>query len=76
MPDTKKNCRGNTLNTTSVQILTNFDGLNNTIFQLVPTCKNKDCADPLPCDQAVPEEDHRGQDSEELPDNIDRLVIF
>ena len=76
MPDTKKNCRGNTLNTTSVQILTNFVGLDNTIFQLVPTCKNKDCADPLPGNQAVPEEDHRSQDGEELPDNIDGLVFF
>ena len=56
--------------------MTNPDDYNNTDFQLVPTCKNKDCADPLPCYQAVPEEDHRSQDSEELPDHIDRLVII
>ena len=57
-------------------ILTNYDGVNDTIFQFVPTCKNKDCADPLPCYQAIPEEDHGGQDGEELPDQIDILVFF
>ena len=56
-------------------ILTNYDGVNDTIFQFVPTCKNKDCADPLPCYQAIPEEDHGGQDGEELPDQIDILVF-
>ena len=66
MPETKK---------TFGHILKNPDDYKNTDF-LVPTCKNKDCADPLPCNQAVPEEDHRGQDCEELPDHMDRLVIF
>ena len=72
----KKKFIGNTPNITVVQIFTNYDGLDIIIFQLLPTCKNKDCADPLPRNQTVPEEDHRGQDSEKLPDHMNKLFFL